>query len=270
MYTVNHIIWLILCVCLIVASLIILKKYKVSLEKLLNIACVGSILSEVIKTLSVIKMVPLDDGVSFTPYIEMTDVPLHLCSFQIILIFFVRFTKNLKLRQLILSFMYPTCTIGAFLAILIPTIFTSSVNPENAFTYPHPYQYFLYHAMLVVLGLYIYISDEAKLKPKNYFTTVALLLGCAFFSFYLNSIFTTPIYENGELVSVQHMPNFFFTFQTPIDIPLMKMSHWYIYLAIICALGFLLVGLFYLPVFIKAKKEKNTPVTPEKVLIHTK
>lgn len=269
MYTVYHIIWLIICIFLITISLIFLKKHRIPLEKLLTISCVGSVLSEVVKTFSVIKMMPMDDGAGLTPYIEMSQVPLHLCSFQIILIFYVRFAKNEKIRQLFLSFMYPTCTAGAFLAIMIPTVFTDSVKPENAFWAPHAYQYFLYHAMLVVLGLYIYISGEAKLKPKNYFTTVGLLLSCAFLSLYLNSIFSAPVYENGELVSVQHVPNFFFTFQTPIGIQLKELWHWYIYLAIICALGFLLVALFYIPVFVKAKAEK--PITkPEKELANVK
>lgn len=269
MYTIYHIIWLILCIGLITASLIALKKYQIPLQKLLTVACVGSILSEVIKTLSVIKMVPLDNGAGLTPFIEMSQVPLHLCSFQIILIFYTRFAKNEKIKQLFLSFMYPTCTAGAFLAMLIPTIFTDSVKPENAFIAPHAYQYFLYHAMLVVLGLYIYISGEVTIKPKNYFTTVGMLLSCAFLSFYLNSIFSTPVYENGELTSVQHMPNFFFTFQTPIGINLIKISHWYIYLAIIFALGFLLVALFYIPVFIKAKKQTLKKEDKEKILINS-
>lgn len=272
MYTVYHIIWLIISVASVAAGLILLKKYNVPLNRLLSIACVGSILSEVVKTLSVIKMVPLADGSGFTPYIEMSQVPLHLCSFQIILIFYTRFTKNEKIKQLLLSFMYPTCSVGAFLAIMIPTVFTDSIKPEHAFISPHAYQYFLYHAMLVVLGLYIYISGEANLKPKNYFTTVGILLSCAFLSFYLNSIFAAPVYDKGEIALIEHMPNFFFTFQTPIGIALNKLSHWYIYLAIICALGFLLIGLFYIPVFIKAKKEKKQALAEEekeKVLINS-
>lgn len=264
MFTINHLIWITISVLIIIISLILLKKYKVSLEQLLSVSCIGGIVSEVFKTFCVIKMVPLDDGSAFTPYIEMTDVPLHLCSFQIILIFITKFTKNKNLKQLLLAFMYPTCSIGAFLAILLPSIFTDYINPQNAFITPHVYQYFLYHSLLIVLGLYIYISGETKLKPKNYFTTIAMLLAFAFISFYLNSIFATPIYENGTLVSVQHMPNFFFTFLTPISLPLYKLWHWYVYISIIVALGFLFIAIFYIPVFIKAKKQKRQNNTTEK------
>ena len=257
MFTPSHIIWMIISIITIVSGILLLKKYRLPLDTVLSIACCGSILSEIVKTLAVIKMVPLGDGSGYTPYIEMEQVPLHLCSFQIILIFIVRFTKNHRLKQLLLSFMYPTCTIGAFLAILLPSIFTENNSLTDAFLKAHPYQYFIYHAMLVVLGIYIFISNETEIKPKNYFTTVALLLSFAFFSFYLNSIFATPVYNNGEIISIQHMPNFFFTFLTPIGLPLSKLWHWYIYISIIVALGFLLIALFYIPVFIKARKKKE-------------
>lgn len=256
MFTLYHFIWLFVSIASIILSLILLKKYKISLTQLLSVACIGSVLSEVVKTLSVIKFVPLAGEETFTPYIEMSQVPLHLCSFQIILIFYTKFSKNEKLRQLFLSFMYPTCIVGAFLAILLPSIFPDSVLPQEAFISPHAYQYFLYHAMLIVLGIYIYISGEANIKPKNYFTTVFILISFAFLSFYLNSMFSVPVYENGELLNIEHMPNFFFTFKTPIDIPLTELWHWYIYLAIIIALGLSLIALMYLPIFIKAKKEK--------------
>lgn len=270
MFTLNHLIWMSISILLVICSLALLKKYKVSLEKVLTISCFGGILSEVTKTFCVIKMVPLDDGSAFTPYIEMTDVPLHLCSFQIILIFISKFSKNKKLKQLILSFMYPTCSIGAFLAILLPSIFTDYIDPNKAFVTPQVYQYFLYHAMLIVLGFYIFMSGEADIKPKNYLTTMGMLLAFSFISFYLNSIFATPIYENGELISVQHMPNFFFTFLTPISIPLFKIWHWYLYFAIIAAVAFLFIGLFYIPVFIRAKKQQTIALNNENELIYTK
>ena len=257
MFTLSHIIWMIISIIAIFSGVILLKKYRLPLDKVLSIACVGSVLSEIVKTLAVIKMVPLGNGSGFTPYLEMEQVPLHLCSFQIILIFIVKFTKKHNLKQLLLSFMYPTCTIGAFLAIVLPSIFNENNSLTDAFLKAHPYQYFLYHAMLVILGTYILISGEAKIKPKNYLTTMAILISLAFFSFYLNSIFAIPTYQNGEIISIQHMPNFFFTFLTPISIPLTKLWHWYLYLGIIVALSFSLIALLYIPVFIKAKKEKN-------------
>lgn len=267
MFTVYHFIWLFICATFIITGLFLLKKNKVSLEKAFTFACIGCVCSELLKVFGTIKMVPLADGSGFTPYIEMANLPLHLCSYQIILIFLVRFMKNQNFKQLILSFMYPTCTAGAIMALLLPSLFSEDVMPHQAFIKPHAYEYFLYHAMLIILGIYIYISGEAKIKPKNYFSTVLILIICAFFSLYLNSIFATPVYESGELVSIQHMPNFFFTFLTPIDIPLLKISHWYIYLSIIIALGLLIVALFYLPVFIGYKDKQKAENEKEEVAV---
>ena len=76
MFTSYHIIWLIICVVLISASLIILKKYKISLDRFLGFCCFGAVMAEIVKVFSVIKFVPLAGKETFTPYIEMTDVPL--------------------------------------------------------------------------------------------------------------------------------------------------------------------------------------------------
>lgn len=258
MFSTYHFIWCFICLCLIIGCLILLHKYKPELNKVLNIACICCIASELIKTLSVIKIVPSSDGTAFFPYIEMQHMPLHLCSLQILVIFYVRFTKNTKMRQIFLGFMYPTCTLGAFFAMLLPSIFSSnSVVPSEAFIRPLAYQYFLYHSMLIILGLYIATCKEAELKWKNYFSTVAILFVIAFISLYLNSALATPTYINEQLVSVDYIPNFFFTYLAPIDIDFTKIGHWYIYISVIVALAILLIGAFYLPFYIKERRIKK-------------
>ena len=92
MFTLNHLIWMSISILLVICSLILLKKYKVSLEKVLTISCFGGILSEVTKTFCVIKMVPLDDGSAFTPYIEIpklyrynykvTEIPANVTTYD--------------------------------------------------------------------------------------------------------------------------------------------------------------------------------------------
>ena len=258
MFTVYHLIWAVISIIVITISLLALKKYQLKLNTVLNIACVCSVLSELIKTFSVIKIVPSSDGTLFYPYIEMQHMPLHLCSLQIIIIFYVRFTKNEKMKQMLLGFMYPSCTLGAFFALLIPTIFNSSVPVEQAFVKPLAYQFFLYHSMLIILGLYIPKSKEANLKSKNFISTIAILSILSFVSFYINSALASANYVNEELVSVDYMPNFFFTFLTPINIPLTKIWHWYIYIAVLISLAVGLIALFYLPIFLKEKKAKHS------------
>lgn len=267
MFTVYHLIWGIISLAIIVSCLAFLYKNKPELNKVLNIACVLSVVSELVKTFSVIKIVPSSDGTLYYPYIETEHMPLHLCSLQILIIFFVRFTNNEKMRQMFLGFMYPTCTLGAFFALLLPSLFDSSVMPHQAFVKPHAYQYFLYHCMLIILGLYIPKCKEVKLRTKNYISTIAILAVISFLSFYINSALASATYVDEKLISVDYLPNFFFTFLTPINIPLKEIWHWYIYIAILLVLAIGLIALFYLPVFIRERKEKNAPV--EKVLVYS-
>ena len=264
MYTVSHFLWLVICASLIVGTLIWLNKNKPSLKSVFSIACIGCIISEFIKVFSARALVPSADGTQMRVYIETGYVPLHLCSIQIIFIFFCRFAKESKAKETLLAFMYPTCTLGAFFALMIPTLFDSQTTLVDAFARSHPYEYFLYHAMLVILGLYIPMSKQVDIKAKNYFTSVGILGVLAFLSLYLNSIFATPIYQNGELKSVEYTTNFFFTYETPIGIEFTEIWQWYVYLVVILLLALVLIGIFYIPYFIKAKREKEEGKMNEK------
>lgn len=257
MFTGYHFAWLAIAAASIVLSIRYLLRRKPDLKHVFTAACAVCVLSELIKTFSMMKMVPSADGTSMHMYIEMSHLPLHLCSLQILLIFFVRFTQNMKLRETILAFMYPTCMIGAFLALLIPTIFSSSIELTQAFTHPLAYQYFLYHIMLVVLGLYISLCGQVNIRPRHYLSTMGLLGALGFASLYLNAIFAAPTYQNGQLVSVDYTPNLFFTYETPLGIELTALWQWYLYLVIIVLLAALAIGACYLPFFRKAMKKKH-------------
>ena len=254
MFTVNHFIWLGICVVAETAALVWLYKHRPALKNVLSFACVLAIFSELVKTLSVLQIVPSTDGSTMHMYLELGHLPFHLCSIQILFIFYARFAAESKKKETLLAFMYPTCTAGAFLALMIPTIFGSSIDVSQAFTHPLAYQYFLYHVMLVMLGIYIPMSGEVKIRGKHFFTSLGILSGLAFFSIYLNSMFAVPTYVNGELVSVDYATNFFFTHETPIGIPLTEKSHWFLYLAVIFAIGIILLGAFYLPFYLKERK----------------
>ena len=87
MFSVYHFIWIGICVFLMGFSLTYISKKQVSLKQLLPVCCVISVISEVIKTLSVFKMVPSADGSVYYPYLELQYLPLHLCSLMIFVIF---------------------------------------------------------------------------------------------------------------------------------------------------------------------------------------
>ena len=79
----------------------------------------------------------------------------------------------------------------------------------------------------------------------------------AFVSLYLNSMFASTVYENGELISVEYTTNFFFTYRFVIDLGFTEIWHWYVYLAAIFTAACLLLALFYVPVFVRYFKEKK-------------
>ena len=251
MFSIQHIIWVVISLALIAADVILLYRKRPPLKKVLDRAVVFCLASELVKVFSCIEMVPSADGSILYPYLELKHLPLHLCSIQLIFILYCRFAKGeLKespTKQFLLRFMYPTCAIGAMFAIFLPSIFSTTITVNQAFTHPIAYQTFIYHSMLIALGIYIPMSGEVSFSWKSYRRTMGFFALISFAMIYLNSLFASETYENGKLVSVDHATNFFFIYRTPIGVELKTKSAWMIYLLILVALAFGLIWLLYLP-----------------------
>ena len=257
MFTWRHFVWLLICLVMIVVTVISYDKKKPSLTQVLTTACLVCAFSEITKVLSVIELVPSSNGELLLPYLPLNHLPLHFCSIQILLICYVRFTQNLKTRENVLAFMYPTCVIGAILALMMPSIFTTSVPIERAFVSPLSYQFFIFHSMLIALGIIIVKSKEVNWSMQHLYKTIGLILLLGFVSVYLNSIFASPTYVDGELVSVDFWTNFFFTYQNPIGIKINALWQWYLYIVIIVGLTFMLVTAFMYPLIRRNKKDQE-------------
>lgn len=257
MFTIYHFIWLAICAVIIALAIRYLDRTKPSLETVLGYACWVAAASELIKVLTHTQMVPNAAGTSMHVFMEWRHMPLHLCSIQILLIFYTRFTESKRNRDVILAFMYPTCLIGAALALLLPSIFSRDVQPAQTFLTPIAYQFFLYHSMLVILGIYIARCGEVELSIRRLKSTLGIMAGLAVFSIYANSALSYAVYEGHELVSVETTPNFFFTFKTPIGIALNTKWQWLLYLCIIVVLAIGLISLFYLPYIREELKQRK-------------
>ena len=251
MFSIQHFIWVFISLALIAAGLIALKKKKPTLKQVLTTASIACAASELIKVFSCLELVPSADGSILYPYLELQHLPLHLCSIQILLIFYCRFGRGTiaesRGKQIALQFMYPTCAVGAPFAIALPSIFNTTITVSQAFTHPIAYQTFLFHSMLIILGIYIPMSGEVKFSWKTYGKTMGLLWLVTFVQIYLNSLFANVEYLNGKLVSVNYVTNFFFVFRTPIGVALNSKLAWLVYLLILVALAFVLIWLLYLP-----------------------
>ena len=254
MFSVYHFIWLAICAVLIAGSIVYLKKKKPALRDVLTVCCVICIASELVKVFSMVEIVPSADGTKYYPYLAVNHMPFHLCSIQLITIIYARLAADGPRRNMILAFMYPTCLVGAIFALAMPSIFNTTISANQAFTHPIAYQTFLYHVMLIVLGVYIPMSGEVPLGRKSFFSTLLLLALFGFVSIYVNSMLANAVYEGGVLKSIEFMPNFFFTAATPIGIALTEKWHWLLYFAIIMVLAVLSVFLCFLPFLRKERR----------------
>lgn len=257
MFTIRHILWLIICAVLISGIIIYYRKKRPDMDRILMIAFIIAILSEAEKMVGVIELVPSKSGELMLPYLPMNHLPMHFCSIQIILIAVVKFSQNEKLKETLLAFMAPTCTIGGIMALLMPSIFTTSIPVQKAFTSIISYQFFIFHTMIISLGLIIACSDKINWSMKHFKSTLLIVYLLGLISIYLNSMLASPTYADGKLVSVDFWTNFFFTYQNPIGIRITQMWQWYLYLLIIALLAAVLIYLFYLPLIKRKKKNKE-------------
>lgn len=154
--------------------------------------------------------------------------------------------------------MEPTCVLGGAVALILPSIFSTTKSVEQAFTSLVSYQFFIFHTMIISLGLIIIKSDSVEWSMKHFKNTLLIVYLFGIISIYLNSIFVISTYVDGKLVSVDFWTNFFFTYQNPVGIKITQIWQWYLYLLILALLAALLLYLFHLSLI----KKKNNIKSP--------
>lgn len=256
MFTWRHLLWLAICACLVWAAVHAFNKKRPGLDRVLTTALIIAVISEIVKMAGVIELVPSQNGELLFPYLPMNHLPLHFCSLQIILIAAAKFMKDDRRRETLLAFMAPACVLGGILALLMPSIFTTTISVEEAFTSPVSYQFFVFHSMIIALGLIIVRSDRIDWSMKHFRDTTLLVYLLGLISVYLNSMLASPTYADGRLVSVDFWTNFFFTYQNPLGIRITQLWQWYLYLLIMALLAALLLYLFHMPL-IRRKQSKR-------------
>ena len=258
MFTWRHFLWLGICAAVTVFLTVAYEKKKPPITKVLNSALVVCALSEFTKVFSVIELVPSANGEQMLPYLPLNHLPLHFCSIQILVILFARFTKDEGKKQSALALISAAGIIGGIAALLMPSIFSTSISVEQAFTSPISYQFFVFHTMLIVLGIIIIRSHAVAWEKKHFVQTLCCVYAMAVASVYLNSVFASPTYEDGRLVRVDFWTNFFFTYQNPLGIRLTALWQWYVYLVVLVAVTALLTFIFYYPLVFHERKNKGS------------
>ena len=241
MFTTPHFIWLAISVVIIVGMFLIKNKFNLSFNAILNIMLVMSIASEVTKILC--NMMDAPDGRT-GKILDPGDLPFHLCSIQIFLMFILKFfIKSESGKQKMLAFMCPTMIIGAVIALFIPTVGVE-------FTVVQVYQYFIYHAFLIFFASYILKEKLVDWQWSDYPRNLAFLGGFALLCMWINS----------ALSGVLPRVNFMYLVRPPMEnLPILNLNNgWAVYFITLIVLAVVLIGLFHLIVMlVKNKKSKS-------------
>ena len=176
MFTLGHLIWLLAILVLVVASLILTKKFKCART---NVELVVVILLIILKVVHLaVSMKELPDG---GMVLHQTQLSFHLCSIMIYSAIAAYFIKNEQLKSVLKSFMVPCMVIGATLALLIPT---EGVEPNNL----RVWQYMLIHSVLVYYGFYLMIIEKVDLSLKTYLRNLGFLAIVTLLAMFMNSV----------------------------------------------------------------------------------
>lgn len=212
------------------------RKYKFS-NKVIWVCMLLSLLCEIDK----IFFFMTDTGNGFRLPAEF--LPFNLCSIQIFFISALALSHKPKKNKILISFMYPSLIGGGILGSVIP----SFVFNYHGFLDFATYRFFIYHAMLIFLGLYLYKSKPIKFTIKNF----------GYASVFIWMIFIFAIWING-FFGWEPETNFCLLVRPPAEgLPFINMdSGWSAYVSRFALIAFSIIFLCYLPVFIKEIKQR--------------
>lgn len=278
MFSTGHLIWIAISAVLIIGGLAAIKIRKPTLEQVLKACFAVGILSEVTKVFSVTSILPMvtpeivsnGDGSAlvytpigqYTPYLKMEHLPLELCSLMIVFLIAALLLKNGIWRSRLLTMMYITGTIGGLMGIFLSYIATEYTSAAAFLTAPRAWQYYLYHSMVVLLGLYLGFEYNGGVSLRFWKSTMLGILLLDLPTFYLNSIFSQPAYVDGAPVGILYRTNFFSSYVNPLGLVLTEKWQWLAYLGIRFLLATALITLMlWIPSLrqrIRAKKAGGT------------
>ena len=269
MFSTAHITFILISIVLIVIGVLIVFRIKPKLDRLIKVFFLISIVSEVVKTLSVISIIPVVDPVvengmllyrdtgSWAPYLQSEHLPLELCSLQILFMFLFLVINNREHRRRILALIYGTSITGGMIAIVLSSIASEFETTAAFFSAPRAWQFFIYHSLIVVLGIAIGMDREYRIHFKDMRYTLVGLWGLDCIMFYLNSVMSVPYYQGDKLVGIGYAVNYFSSYSNPLGIIIADKSQYLLYLLIRLILAFLLIFLVFIPVALRDKKKEN-------------
>ena len=238
MFTLEHIIWIVLCIIFIIAMMMIAKYKNMNLKKAGLVMSIIALISEISKILS-----NMEESMEGGMHLEPGSLPFHLCSLMIFAVIYITFAKENKFKKLLINFTSVMGVLGSFCAIMIPTNGTS-------FTSVLAYQCFVYHAGLLWFSLYLIVSKNATFSFKIMLQNMVILLILVIFNLYVNSALS--VYD----------VNFMYLTRPPMEnLPILNLDNgWYAYLLSLLLVGLLLTTIFQLPFVLININRKNKEI----------
>lgn len=266
MFSTGHLIWIFISLVLIISACLACKYYKPTLKKLFTIGLIGGVISEVIKYFSVIKIVPMVEPTivnnniewvstgKYTPYLQAEHLPLELCSLYLLFMLLAITLKNEKYKKYLYSIMYVSGIFGGILGIVLSSIAGDFNSTIEYFTSFRIYQFFFFHSMVVILSIYLGRCEESGLEFNDWKKALAVLICLDLPTFYYNSLLSSEVYVNDEVIGVTHKINFFSSYVNPFGIIITEKWQWLCYLAFRAVMiSLIIIGLFAL---LKNKNKK--------------
>lgn len=268
MFSTAHAIFILISSLLVLNGVLAIRGKKPALEKMIKVCFFLSLVSEAVKVLSVIEIIPVvepavENGAliyretgAWAPYLQTEHLPLELCSLQILFMFLFLVIKNRRWRTMLLAVMYGTSIIGGVMAVVFASIAPEFETAAAFFSAPRAWQFFLYHSMIIVLGIAIGMDREYELHFKDVRYALAGAAGLDCISFYVNSAMSIPYYQGDTLVGMGYAVNFFSSYNNPLGIVMTDKSQYFLYLLIRLALAVLLILLVFLPFALRDRKKR--------------
>ncbi|MBQ6560594.1 MAG: YwaF family protein [Erysipelotrichaceae bacterium] len=270
MFSTGHIIWIVISLILTIFGVLYCRRKRPSIDRLLKVCLLLGLISEVVKVLCVIEIVPVvkpvvENGVlvyqetrKYAPYIEAEHLPFELCTLQMPFMLLALTVKDEKWRKRIFALIYGTSIIGGVMALLLSSIAPEFATVKDFLLAPRAWQFFLYHAMIITEGIYIGMSEECELHFRDMKWMMLFVVVLDFATFYLNSIMTVPYYSGKELMGLAYPINYFSSYNNPLGIIVKEKWQWFIYLLIRIGIALVVTPLVFLP--LRIKKHRNSDV----------
>lgn len=255
MFSTGHLLWIGISLLLIVGGTIAIRVRKPALDQVLKFCLAVGVASEVVKVLTVAQILPMVTpqiaggeltytvSGTYSPYLEMAHLPLEMCSLMIAFLALALLIKNELWRERLLTMMYISGVIGGLMGIFLAYITSEFHTVAEYCASPRVWQYFLYHAMVVTLGIYLGFGRESQISLRSLKPTMLMILVLDLPTFYLNSVFSQAVYVDEKPVGLVYRTNFFSSYVNPLGLVLSEKWQWIAYLCVRMLLATALISL---------------------------